>query len=135
VLALTLAIPAAARPEPPRLTLASVTVKRTAPKGGYAGSVSVRVRWCASVGPGAALVVQESRRVGSVTKARDRWTDPLGVDLDRVQPYDCVSGYLLSWAVKSRLFAGPGVYGVAIRVRDGLGKLSAPLSLSLRPGR
>lgn len=134
VLSLALPTPAAARAESPRLELASVSVRRTAPSAGFAGSVSLRLRVCASIGPRAVIVVQESRRVGGVTKARDRWSDPLGVDLDQVQPYECVSGYRLAWAARSRLFVGPGIYNATIRVRDGYGKVSAPVSLTLRPG-
>lgn len=118
--------------QPPMVTLSSVTVKRSAASGGYAGSVDVRVRVCLSVGPGAVFVIEEKRKVSGMTKASDRWVDPLGVDLDRVYPYECVSGYQLSWTRKARL-SGPGTYAVTIRVRDGYRSVSAPVSFSVSP--
>ena len=125
------AAPAAAAP---KLELTSVTVKRTPPDGGFAGVVTIRVRLCLSVGPRAQLITTETRRVGSVTKAHGQQVEPLGVDLDKVSPYACVSNYMASWALQTRFAIGGGTYSVTIRARDGYGKLSAPIAFSVRPG-
>ena len=88
---------------------------------------------CESVGPGATLLVRETRKVGTLTTASKRWSDPTVVDLTRIYPYRCVSNYQVLWALKSR-FVGPGTYIVTIRIRDGYGRLSRPASFSLQPG-
>ena len=117
----------------PTAVLTSVAVKHTARSNGFAGTVAARLRICLSVGPRAVLLIEETRRVGTVTRARESWREPLGVDLDRVRPYACIGNYALSWALESR-FVGPGSYTVRIRVRDGYGRLSDSVSFSLQPG-
>jgi hypothetical protein len=124
----------AAGNEAPTLELTSAAVKRTKPNGRFAGSVTLHVRMCLSVGPRAQLIVTETRRLGAAVKARATWTDPLGVDLVKVYPYDCVSGYMLSWVLGTRFSVGPGTYTVTVRLRDGYGRLTAPVLVSLRPG-
>jgi hypothetical protein len=125
---------AAASAKAPTLGLTAVSVQRTAAAGKYPASVRLRLRWCASIGPRAAIVVREFRRAGATTRARAAWAEPLGVDLDRVGPYECVAGYLLAWVVERRLVAGPGAYGASLRIRDGQGRLSKPVSLGFRLG-
>ena len=130
-----LALPArAAAAQAPTAVISSVAVKHTAPaSSGYAGSVEVRLRICLNVGPRAVLLVDETRKLGTVTRASESWRDPLGVDLDRVRPYACLNDYVVSWALRSR-FVGPGTYTVHIRIRDGYGRLSKAASFSLQPG-
>lgn len=77
-------------------------------------------------------LAEETRRLGTVTRASESWRDPLGVDLDR-RPYACLGNYVVSWALKSR-FVGSGRYTVRIRIRDGYGGLSHTVSFSLQPG-
>jgi hypothetical protein len=133
-LLIPLTLPAeAAAAKAPSAVITSVAVKRTAPSDGFAGSVDVRLRLCESVGPGATILVRETRKIGTLTKASERWSDPTGVDLTRIYPYGCVSNYQVSWALKSR-FVGPGTYTITIRIRDGYGRLSRPASFSLQPG-
>ncbi len=133
VLLLALSLPAAAA-EKPSLELRSVTVKRYKPSGTFAGASTVRLRLCLSTGPGAYISVHEKRSVGGKTKASNRWNDPLGVDLTRVYPRECVPNYLISWAVETRLISGPGTYSVSIRVRDGYGVWTSPVSFSVKAG-
>jgi hypothetical protein len=130
-----LALPArAAAAQAPTAVISSVAVKHTArASSGYAGTVEVRLRICLNAGPRAVLLVDETRMLGTVTRASESWRDPLGVDLDRIRPYACFGNYVLSWALKSR-FLGPGTYTVRIRVRDGYGRLSNTASFSLQPG-
>ena len=132
-LALTVALPAAAA-ERPSVKITSVTVKRTKPDGRYAGTVNVRLRLCISVGPQAHWRVQERRTVGGRTKASARWNDPLGVDLTQIYPRECVSNYVIGWAVPTKLIRGAGTYAVTIRARDGYGKWSAPVGFSVKAG-
>jgi hypothetical protein len=118
----------------PSISLSRVTIERTKPDGGYAGTVDLKFRLCAIIGPRAVILVREARVLGGVTKASYNWLDPLGVDLDRVYPYACEPNYQASWIVKTRLIRGPGTYTVSIRVRDGYGRVSAPISFSLKAG-
>jgi len=96
--------------------------------------VDLKVRLCVSVGPRAIFSVRERRSDGGKTKAGYRWVDPLGVDLTRVYPRECVSNYIIGWAIKTQLIARPGTYSVVIRVRDGYGKWSEPVSFSVKAG-
>ncbi len=78
------------------------------------------------------MITRETRKLGAATKSSRVFRDPLGVDLTRRYPYDCVSGYLLSWIVPARLLGGGGTYSVNVRVRDGYGRMSTPALFSLR---
>jgi hypothetical protein len=118
----------------PTLTITSVKVTRTTTAPGYAGTVDLRVRLCASIGPRAVLLTRQWRAVGRVKKASANDIDPLGVDLTKVYPYSCTSDYQMSWIVPTRLLVGGGTYYVSVRVRDGYGRLSAPASFTLRQG-
>ena len=134
VVLVPLLLPArAAAANAPSAVISSVAVKHTARAAGFAGAVDARLRMCLSVGPRAVVLVEETRMLGTLTTASERWRDPLGVDLDQVRPYACVDDYRLSWALKSR-FVGPGTYAVRIRIRDGYGRLSKAVSFSLQPG-
>ena len=124
----------AGTPRPPVLSLSSVTVKRTAPSNGYGGSVTAYMRICLSAGPRAQLLTREWRAVGSRVVARAESVDPLGVDLDRVYPYECAPRYMSSWIVPTRVIAGPGTYYVSFRLRDGYGRTTAPVSFSFHGG-
>lgn len=113
------------------MSVKKATVQRTSPADGYAGSVSVIVRLCASVGPKAQIVTRETRTVGGRTVARRRTVEPLGVDLTGPLPYDCANRYQLAWAVPTRLINAPGTYQATLRLTDALGRVSAPVSLRL----
>jgi hypothetical protein len=127
VVLLAAAVGDAASPGP-KLFLTSVSVRENV-------TVDLRLRFCASIGPKAVLVVNEVRKVGRSVRTRKSWVEPLGVDAVDVGPYDCVTGWRESWLVQPRsLFSGPGVYSVTIRVRDGFGRVSAPASFSLQAG-
>jgi hypothetical protein len=99
---------AAAQRGPPTISLTSVSVKRTAVRDRLAGIASVHARICLSNGPAAAILITESRRIGSAVKARGTTLDPLGVDLTRIHPYVCVSNYSISWAVQARFMWATG---------------------------
>jgi hypothetical protein len=71
---------ASAAEAPPSVALASVSIKRKPP------TASVYLNFCASVGPGAAIITTETRRIGTRVAARNVSPEPLGVDLDRVYP-------------------------------------------------
>jgi hypothetical protein len=122
----------AATPPMPVLSLSNVSVKKTAPRDGYAGSVTVHMRFCMNVGPGARIETYEWRAIGARVVARARSIDPLGVDLDRVYPYECVPRYMISWIVPTRLIRSPGVYRVSMRLRDGYGRVTPTVSFSFR---
>jgi hypothetical protein len=92
------------------------------------------LRLCASIGPRAQLVTRQWRAVGARVVARGDFVDPLGVDLDRVYPYECAPKYMSSWLVPTRLLAGPGTYYVSMCVRDGYGRLSPPVSFTFHGG-
>ena len=64
-------------------------------------------------------------------KARGTTIDPLGVDLGKIYPYRC-SNYQIGWLVEARLVLGVGTYSARLRVRDGRGRLSAPLAFTVR---
>jgi hypothetical protein len=130
--AAVLAVSASAAEPLSTVTLTSLTVKRAAVHDGFAGTVSLRFRLCLSVGPRAALITRETRKVAGVTKAQATSLDPLGVDLTRVYPYDCANNYESSWIVPARLLVGGGTYSVNLRARDGYGRMSAPLLFSVR---
>ena len=118
----------------PSVALSSVTVKRVPAKPSSTTVMDVRFRLCVSVGPKALFLVDEVLKVGGVTKAKNHWTDPLGVDLTKPQPFGCASRYQISWVVKPRLARGPGTYTATIRVRDAHGTVSRPMSFSYQPG-
>ena len=129
--AATLASPSAAQDRRPEIVLQSLDFKRTAVRGGFAASADLRVRLCLSVGPGAVITTHESRRVGSVVKARGTTIDELGGDLGKIRPYRC-SNYQIGWLVEARFVLGGGIYSARLRVRDGRGRLSAPLTFTVR---
>jgi hypothetical protein len=118
----------------PLLSLKSVTIIRSATRDGFGGSVEMRVRMCANMGPRAAFFTTEWRSVGARVVARAQDVDPLGVDLSHVYPYDCTAEYKLSWAVKTILIRGRGTYHVTIRLRDGYGHLTPPISAAFQGG-
>jgi hypothetical protein len=118
----------------PLLSLKSIAIKRSASSDGFGGSVVMRVRMCANTGPRAALFTTEWRSVGARIVARAEDIDPLGVDLKRVNPYDCNADYTLGWAVKTRLIHGPGTYHVTVRLRDGYRRLTPPISATFHSG-
>jgi hypothetical protein len=69
-LVVPLTLPAeAAAAKAPSAVITSVAVRRTAPSEGFAGLVDVRIRICEAVGPSATLLVSETRKVGTLTKA------------------------------------------------------------------
>src|SRR5688572_5493115 len=103
VSAAVVTIAVAGAPPRPTLSLSSVTVKRTAPSDGWAGTVTVNMRLCASIGPRAQLLTRQWRAAGGRVVARGNYEDPLGVDLDRVYPYECAPKYMSSWLVPARL--------------------------------
>ena len=129
--AATLAGPSATQERRPEIVLKSVTFKRTAVRGGFGASIDLGVRLCLSRGPRAVITTHEERRRGSVVKARGTSVDPLGVDLDKIYPYRC-SQYQIGWLVESRFIVGGGSYSARLRVRDGRGRLSAPLAFTVR---
>ena len=129
-LAVSAAAPAASTA--PTLTMQSLTIKREKPRDGFAGTVSLRVRICLSVGPKAQLVTAEARTAGSAVKAKGTSIEPLGVDLTKISAFACTSNYLISWAVRSRFLVGGGTYAATIRLRDGYGRVSAPLAFGVR---
>jgi hypothetical protein len=118
---------ASAAEAPPSIGLASVSVKRKPP------TASVYLNFCASVGPRAAIITTETRRILSRVVARNVSPEPLGADLDRVYPRECVTRFLISWVVQPRLM-GKGVYSVSFRVKDGYGQLSKVVGFSFNPG-
>jgi hypothetical protein len=129
--AATLAGPSATQDRRPEIVLESLTFKRTAVRDGFAASIDLRVRLCLSRGPRAAITTHEVRRVGSVVKARGTTIDELGVDLGKIYPYRC-SKYQIGWLVEARFVVGGGTYSARLRVRDGRGRLSAPLAFTVR---
>ncbi len=64
-------------------------------------------------------------------KARGTTIDELGGDLGKIRPYRC-SGYQIGWLVEARFVVGGGTYSAKLRVRDGRGRLSAPLAFTVR---
>src|SRR5262245_9501032 len=129
--AATLAGSGATQNRRPEIVLKSLTFKRTAVRGGFAASSDLRVRLCLSRGPRAAITTREVRRVGSAVKARGTRVDPLGVDLEKIYPYRC-SMFQIGWLVEARFVVGGGTYSARLRVRDGYGRLSAPLAFTVR---
>jgi hypothetical protein len=108
----------------PTISISDVVYRRGS------GTVDLHVRLCLSNGPLALLSVTERRAVRGVQKATSTWSDPTGVDLTRVYAYACASAYQIAWALKPRL-VGPGTYTATIRVRDGYGTWSRPISFSV----
>jgi hypothetical protein len=129
--AATLAGPSATQDRRPEIVLKSLTFKRTAVRDGFAASIDLRVRMCLSRGPRAVITTREERRVGSVVKARGTTVDELGVDLGKIYPYRC-SMYQIGWLAEARFVVGGGSYSAKLRVRDGRGRLSAPLAFTVR---
>jgi hypothetical protein len=126
-LAATVLVPAvtAATAAPrPTITLASATLSQK-PTG---GTVSLRLRICASIGPRAVVLVTERRTIGTRRVAVNSFVDPLGVDQVGVGSYTCFS-WEESWLSPRRL-SGRGTYSAVVRVRDGYGLLSLPASVS-----
>ena len=111
---------------------ASVTVSK--PLDGDAGKALIRVRFCAEIGPRAALLVRETRKVGGSIKASASSVEPLGVDLQRILPYRCFRNYVVAWLVRAKLLVGGGTYAMTVRLRDGHGRLTRPIGFSLRSG-
>ncbi|MGH3084094.1 MAG: hypothetical protein ACRDNP_08560 [Gaiellaceae bacterium] len=64
-------------------------------------------------------------------KARGTTIDELGVDLGKIYPYRC-STYQIGWLAEARFVVGGGSYSAKLRVRDGRGRLSAPLAFTVR---
>ena len=64
-------------------------------------------------------------------KARGITIDELGGDLGRIYPYRC-SKYQIGWLAEARFVVGGGIYSARLRVRDGHGRLSAPLAFTVR---
>ena len=64
-------------------------------------------------------------------KARGITIDELGVDLGKIYPYRC-SMYQIGWLAETRFVVGGGSYSAKLRVRDGRGRLSAPLAFTVR---
>ena len=64
-------------------------------------------------------------------KARGITIDELGVDLAKIYPYRC-SKYQIGWLAEARFVVGGGIYSATLRVRDGRGRLSAPVAFSVR---
>jgi len=124
--AAALADPSATQDRRPEIVLKSVTFERTAVRGGFGASIDLGVRLCLSRGPRAEITTREVRRVGPVVKARGTTVDELGVDLGRIYPYRC-SKYQIGWLVEARFVVGGGSYSARLRLRDGQGRLSAPL--------
>jgi hypothetical protein len=129
--AATLVGPAATQDRRPEIVLKSLTFKRTAVRGGFAASIDLGVRLCLRRGPRAVITTHEERRRGSVVKARGTTVDALGVDLGKIYPYRC-SQYQIGWLVEARFVVGGGSYLARLRVRDGRGRLSAPLAFTVR---
>jgi hypothetical protein len=129
--AATLACPSAAQNRRPEIVLESLAFKRTAVRGGFGARIDLRVRLCLRRGPRAAITTREERRVGSVVKARGTSIDELGVDLGKIYPYRC-SKYQIAWLAEARFVVGRGTYSAKLRVRDGRGRLSAPLAFTVR---
>ena len=64
-------------------------------------------------------------------KARGTTIDELGGDLGKFRPYRC-SNYQIGSLVEARFVLGGGTYSARLRVRDGRGRLSAPLAFTVR---
>jgi hypothetical protein len=105
----------------PTITITRATITPT--------SVDLRMRFCTIVGPGARIVTIETRRLNGRVRGRVRGIEPLGVDLDRDYPYQCV-GYMIKWLREPQV-RGPGVYTVALFVEDSHGRKSRTVSLRL----
>jgi hypothetical protein len=132
VVAVLVAAPAGARSERvPTIRFNSATVKRTAVRDGYAGTVSVNARICVGGAPGPLILTTQTRRMGGKVKARLTTRDPLAVDSVDVLPYTCVDHYRVAWVVQSRFMVGGGTYTASLRIRNGSGVLSAPATVSL----
>ena len=129
--AATLASPSATQSRRPEIVVKSLTFKRLAVRGGFGASIELSVRLCLSRGPRAVITTHEERRRGSVVRARGTTVDRLGVDLGRIYPYRC-SSYQIGWLVETRFVVGGGTYLARLRVRDGHGRLSAPLAFTVR---
>jgi hypothetical protein len=114
---------AAATRQPPSLTIARITVDRSA------HTADVRLRICFSSGPRALLQVREQRTVGDVVKASSRWS-PRGVEPNRIFPFGCRGNWRVNWLMKPAL-RGPGTYTADIRVRDGYGRWALPVRFSV----
>ncbi len=124
----------AIRPSP-SIKVTSLSFKKNAAlNGGARGStMDVRMTLCASIGPKAVFLITQTRKVGSVVKARFTMPDPLGVDVAGIQPYQCYTNYRQSWWIDSgdKRFVLPGTYIVSLRVKDAYGTLSTPATMSV----
>lgn len=129
-----LANPMAGSVSEPTLSPISASVTVSKPRDGDAGKALIRVRFCAEIGPRAALLVRETRKVGGSTKASASSVEPLGVDLQRILPYRCFRNYVVAWLVRAKLLVGGGTYAVTVRLRDGHSRLTRPIGFSLRSG-
>lgn len=114
----------------PTLVLTRASVTATGLREGYAGKALIRVRFCAEIGPRAVLLMRETRKIGGLTKASDQSVEPLGVDLERVLPYECVQDFEVEWLVRADLLVGGGTYYVSVRLRDGRGRVTRPVGFS-----
>jgi len=115
----------------PTLSVISASVTVSEPRGGNAGKATIRVKYCAEIGPRSALLFRETRKIGGLTKASSRSSEPLGVDLQEVLPYAC-RRFWVAWSVRARLLVGGGTYSVTVRLLDGHGDLTRPIGFSLR---
>lgn len=132
-LSLCLAAPAAAgEAKRPEVIITSVNVSRGAVTDTTAGSAKIVVDACAAIGPRSVFTVTETRTLGKRRVARAVSRDPLGVDLDSVEPRDCFTGYTIAWTVAKKLLVGAGTYTVSVRVTDGYGHQSPAAVFSLR---
>ena len=118
---------------PPTLSVISASVTVSEPRGGNAGKAFIRVRYCAQIGPRSALLFRETRKLGGLTKASSRSSEPLGVDLQELRPYTC-HRFWVAWVVRAKLLVGGGTYSVTVRLLDAHDRLTRPVGFSLRIG-
>jgi hypothetical protein len=130
--ALASASPVAGTARAPTLGAVGASVVIDGQRDEFAGKTTIRVRFCAEIGPHAVLLIRETRKTRGSTKASASSQEPLGVDLDRVQPYGCVRRFVVAWLVPAKLLRGTGTYSVTVRLRDGRGRLTRPIGFSLR---
>jgi hypothetical protein len=116
----------------PTLRLMSATVVATKIQGNSAGRATVRIRFCAEIGPRAVLLIRETRRFRGSTRATASLVEPLGVDLTVVMPHRCIARHTVGWLVASKLLVGGGTYSVSIRLRDGRGRVTRSVGFSFR---
>ncbi len=131
----SIAVPVSAQTQAqkPSLGAISASVQLSQPRrDGFAGKATIRVRFCAEIGPRAVLLIRETRKRAGATMASARSVEPLGVDLTGVVPYQCVRGFVVAWLIPARLVVGGGTYSVTVRLQDGRGRLTPSVGFSLR---